>query len=197
MRIAASCNACMHAYPTRAPLCTAWHAAGVSHFVVYLPISGAASQSGQFLQSKQQGSQRRDSKIPSMRAGAHRHTELGNLASWDCTLARSRLRRYDGADGACLTRALCGPMASTRQAPSGSRWAALPSITHSCSGRGALNPRTCCTASPVAPSSGPVPELVAGALAAVEAPRRLGGAQVLQVFLHLLFRHFAPLANWV
>ncbi len=50
---------------------------------------------------------------------------------------------------------------------------------------------------PVAPLSGPKPELVADALATVGASRSRVGAQVLQSFLHLLFRHFAPLANWV
>ena len=50
----------------------------------------------------------------------------------------------------------------------------------------------------VAPSSGQVPELAAGALAAVEAPRRLGGAQVAQLFLHCHCRHLPSWApSWV
>jgi len=122
-----------------------------------------------------------------MSSGAWHH----RVTAWPATQPQG----YEDANGACCTRALWGPTGIHQTRAQRSRRAALPCITRSCLSRGTLSPRTVCTASPVAPSSGPVPELIAGALAAVEAPRCCGAAQ--QLFLHLLFRHFAPEANWV
>ncbi len=150
-----------------------------SHIVEYLPTSGVASQNGQACKEKHKAAWRSDIRIPAMGHAPIATRELGNLASWGCSLARDRPRRHDDADGACLP---CGaPWASTRQGP-GVQGGLLAQASHLAAQAGAPS-------SPEQSAQAPCRAVVgagagagrwcAGGSRGAEAPRRRSGGATL------------------